>query len=268
MVEATWNPGVLWAFGSRFSTATPIRGFSYGGDPATAEYVYFIGSGQLRGYLGLNSMSDEPLNTGLLYMARVRATQQDVERGNFEYYVSGTGDGIVEWSSSFEDAAPLPSYALAFSSFGVGSIMKHGDLWYMAVTILGDWARGPLSGMRVLISEDGFLWKDDAFVGGWDEYIPLVDVHYVEYSDIQEDCNRLSPGYSCLSMPLVYGHYWVPAAVFPGETSRVAYLFSVWNRYWNYFYDFWYVGDPRTGIAEEERFRNYNTKMYWYKIGG
>ena len=57
--------------------------------------------------------------------------------------------------------------------------------------------------------------------------------------------------------------------------GRIAYIFSVWNSYRGYYFDYWFPeGPPYLPSSEgmyaidrpDRRFRNYNTKMYWYKI--
>ena len=67
-------------------------------------------------------------------------------------------------------------------------------------------------------------------------------------------------------MPVqVYGHYWVSDNVisYPG---RIAYVFSVWKPYWGYFRDQWFEDEPGYWIDPGARFRNYNTKMYWFNV--
>lgn len=255
-VDRAENADVLWGWGSKFRVVTPIRGFTDATDPFSYEYLYFIGSGEVRYWVNLEPSSDEPLATGQLYMARVRASESAIAAGAFEYFAGfDTHTARTRWGN-YDRAVPLmPRYVdLAFSLGRVTSIAKHDGVYYMAVTTTADWTgRAALHGMKVLTSRYGFTWHDAGFV---------------EYSDIDEDCNPRSPGYNCFSEPYVYGHAWVPAALYsdPERPDRMAYLFSVWNRYWGYFYDHWFTGAPAQAIEEGARFRDYNTKMYWYNV--
>ena len=194
--------------------------------------------------------------------------------GGFEYY-TGEVDGKSQWGY-YRDGAYERAFAVKgvpYWLFRVTSVTKHADTYYMALTVAGQWvyeARGespwhPRRGMLVLTSEDGFRWSDGTFVA---------------YTDVEETCDGSTT--FCDWMPQVYAHYWVPESIisWPG---RIAYTFSVRRTYWGFFYDYWFPAGPpyipgsegtyRLEPSEDEHpgfpvggFRDYNTKMYWYKI--
>ena len=115
--------------------------------------------------------------------------------------------------------------------------------------------------MIVLRSRDGYAWEGPRRL----EYSDIVD-H--DDSGVAVACLPGSAENKCIQYAMPYGHYWVPDALLGEDGSgadRMAYVFSVWKPYFGYFFDSWF-GVVRYPIADEARFRNYNTKMYWYDI--
>ncbi len=139
--------------------------------------------------------------------------------------------------------------------------IKKGGKYYLAATARFDLSGDMFQGMIVATNADGIDWGT-----AW-------DVDYVEYSDMVVD--PFNPLYTDPASALnVYGHYWVPDFVFK-DPDRLYYVFSVWKWYQGFFDDFFFffffffffAADERTfPISEAGRFREYNTKMYWYDL--
>jgi hypothetical protein len=246
-VDVTGNPNVLWGYGSKFSKATPIRGLD-----GTGEYLYFLGSGELQPDIDLPLEPSEPVVTGQIYLARVEASADRVADGQFTYY-AGTVDG---WDP--DEAKAVAVLGLRGWNASVSSVTKHGDNYYMAVAVTAQWLHEwstrrlswhPRRGMLVFRSADGCTWSDG---------------HFVPYTDLSDLYDVTTTFFDWMPQQ-VYGHYWIPDSVF-SEPDGIAYTFSVWKSYWGFFYDRWFVEGPSYVIDENARFRNYNTKMYWYFV--
>jgi hypothetical protein len=252
VVSRTANHAVLWGYGSRFHAPVVLHKFldwrdpnAYPRQPGGTRYVYFLGSGEkVRSYdASLPGWND----TGLVYMARVPAYETALKRGAFQYFrgfESGTGSTLWGSYSSAVDVLDLS----AFQGARLASVIEKGGTYYLAVTIGYDGMGERFHGMIVLSCSDGFDWSEP---------------EYVAYSNIADELDAEAPASSAW---LVYGHYWVPSVVF-NDPTRIPYVFSVWKQYLGFHDDFFLASDPRRfPISDAERFREYNTKMYWYRL--
>ena len=257
-VVRTANANVLWGLGSKFSPAIVAHGFvdpyHRPGPYQSADYIYFIGSGEFESY---NKEKDFPIRhtvaaykpTGHIYLARVLASEWALQNAQFEYF---TGRDIAthcsEWGI-YDDASPIITLPGVIPS----SFTKRFGKYYMAalcglefpVNILGTEVKWASQGMCVLQSEDGFVWKQE-------------DYDYAEYSSTP---TSFIPG-------MVYGHAWVPKAVYPSN-DYIPYVFSLWKSIYGYFDDFWFTSPvtlitKKHPIKTDHRFLDYNTKMYQY----
>ena len=104
----------------------------------------------------------------------------------------------------------------------------------------------PSYGMCTASSKDGIEWKNPDFA---------------LYSDI------VLNGSSPVKQGGVYGHMWVPQAIYPAK-NEIAYIFSVWKSPQSYFKDFCRKGGPESRIKAKHLFYQYNPKMFLYRQKG
>jgi hypothetical protein len=228
-VGRTLNPHVLWGWGSKFGVPVVMHGFTdtLSAGPSSANYIYFLGSGELDTKVGLLP-TPHYTPTWKVFLARVLASQAALEGAGFQYY-AGTVAGKPQWGSY---ATAVSLMAGAASSF-----TKRFGRYFVAAGVGG--------GMGVAESLDGFFWGK---------------LQYAAYTDLVAQpavVGSPSPAW------LIYGHAWVPEALYP-HPDAIAYVFSLWKSPRGYFDDFWFAKGPKSPVPLGESFPYYNTKMYLF----
>gem|GEM_PF-3919794 len=241
-VERTDNVHVYWGGGGKFSFAIVANGYIdpyHAGSADSSEYIYFIGSSET------NSQNH---HTGRVYLARLPASEHALINAQFEYYKGKDASGASEWGGYQEAASILDTFA--YPVIGppvVTSFTARFGNYYLAATCFYDALTFfPSYGMCTASSKDGIEWKNPDFA---------------LYSDI------VLNGSSPVKQGGVYGHMWVPQAIYPAE-NEIAYIFSVWKSPQGYFKDFYRKGGPESRIKAKHLFYQYNPKMFLYRPKG
>jgi hypothetical protein len=239
VVKRPDNVHVFWGSGGKFSFAIVAHGYSDpydAGRPGSSGYIYFIGSGE-------TDSKNQP--TGSVYMARLPASESALINGQFEYFKGKNANGDSLWGD-YADAVPILK-TLVYPFIGppvVTSFTKRFGGYYLAATChYNPLNLMPAYGMCTAFSKDGVSWTTPEFA---------------LYSDI------VLPDISPVALPGVYGHMWVPEALYPSPEA-IAYLFSVWKSPKGYFRDFYRSGGPASQIKAEHLFYSYNPKMFLYR---
>jgi hypothetical protein len=241
-VERTDNVHVYWGGGSKFNFSIVAHGYIdpyHAGSPDSSGYTYFFGSSET------NSQNQ---HTGKVYLARLPASEYALINAQFEYYKGRDASGASQWGGYQEAASILNTlvYPLIGPPLVTGFTKRFGN-YYLAATCFYDaLTLVPSYGMCTASSKDGVEWKNPDFA---------------LYSDIVlKGASPVKPGG-------VYGHMWVPEAIYPAE-NEIAYIFSVWKSPNGYLRDFYRQGGPESWIRAEHLFYSYNPKMFLYRPKG